>query len=104
MFVLVIVWPYVDFSVVILFLSFPVCYFCQLHSEDDEVATFGVSVNQAAGITDLEGWKVSKRTARQHSLYQMNVAVLHDGMSSMIISASASHWSPRHCGRITLVF
>lgn len=50
-----IVWPYVDFSVVILFLSFPVCYFCQLHSEDDEVATFGVSVNQAAGITDLEG-------------------------------------------------
>lgn len=98
-----ILWPYVDFSVVILFLSFPVCRFCQLHSEDDEVATFGVSVNQAAGITELEALKVSKRTARQRS-YQTGVAVLRDGMSSMIISASASHWSPRHRGRTTLVF
>lgn len=80
------------------------CYFGQLHSEDDEIATFSVSVNQAAGITDLEALKVSKWTARQHSLHQTSVAVLHDGMSSMIISASASHWSPCHCGRITLVF
>lgn len=97
-------WPCVDLSVVILFLPFPVCCFCQLHSEDDEVATFGISVNQAAGITDLEALKVWKWTARQHSLDQMSVAVLHDGMSSMIISASAGHWSPRHCGWITLVF